>query len=229
MRFFKTLLGSLIAKILGGLILGLLAVIGFGSDYWVHVLIGWAADPLNLTLNAARLICVLIALAIIAIIALPLIRSRFWPKPVEHVQNIILAAGLTPQTTCPVILIADVKSANERLQIVVEYSNFHRALGWDGWLKPRQVPLITLQHTIEGQQIRVPVVSSKLDGSGIWWGGENDSATNLIQKSTKYRAKIRFVGSKNDEQTYRFCLLRTSMNEASYVAEVFTEQDLELT
>jgi hypothetical protein len=44
MRFFKALLGSLIAKILAGLILGLLAVIGFGSDYWVHVLTGWATD-----------------------------------------------------------------------------------------------------------------------------------------------------------------------------------------
>ncbi len=207
MRFLKTLIGSLIGKLLAGLILASLAVIGFGSDYWVHALIGWAADPLNLTLNVARLIFVLVGIVLIAILLLPLIKSRFWPEPVWHVRNIILAAGLTPQTTSPVLLIADAKSA---------------------WLKPRQVLLSSLQEIIKGQQIRIPVVTAKLDGSEIWWGGENDSAGNLIQKSTKYRAQIRFIGSDNAEQTYRFCLLRTSLNEAPYIVEVFTEQDLDI-
>jgi hypothetical protein len=228
MRFLKTLIGSLIGKLLAGLILASLAVIGFGSDYWVHALIGWAADPLNLTLNVARLIFVLVGIVLIAILLLPLIKSRFWPEPVWHVRNIILAAGLTPQTTSPVLLIADAKSANERMRILVEYSSFHRSLGWAGWLKPRQVLLSSQQEIIKGQQIRIPVVTAKLDGSEIWWGGENDSAGNLIQKSTKYRAQIRFIGSDNAEQTYRFCLLRTSLNEAPYIVEVFTEQDLDI-
>src|SRR6266403_3691853 len=71
MRFLKTLIGSLIGKLLAGLILASLAVIGFGPGYWVHALIGWAADPLNLTLNVARLIFVLVGIVLIAILLLP--------------------------------------------------------------------------------------------------------------------------------------------------------------
>jgi hypothetical protein len=125
-------------------------------------------------------------------------------------------------------LIADASTANARLRILVEYSSFHRSLGWAGWIKPRQVLLTDLKETIKGQQIRIAVVTCKLDGSEIWWGGENDSAGNLIQKSTKYRAQIRFIGNNEKEQIFRFCLLRTSMDEAPYIAEVFTEQDLDL-
>jgi len=76
MRFLKTLIGSLIGKLLAGLILASLAVIGFGSDYWVPALIGWAADPLNLTLNVARLIFVLVGIVLIAILLLPLINDQ---------------------------------------------------------------------------------------------------------------------------------------------------------
>jgi hypothetical protein len=228
MRFFKTLVGSLIAKILAGLVLAFLAVIGFGSDYWVRVLIGWAADPFDLTLNVARLVFILVGILLIAILVWPFIKLRFWPDPIGHVENIVLAAGLTPQTTSPVLLTADARTANERLRILVEYTSYHRAVGWAGWVKSRQVPLTNLQDIIKGQQILLHIVTSKSDGSEIWWGGENDSAGNLIQKSTKYRAQIRFIGSNNDEQTYRFCLLRTSMNEAPYIAEVFTEQDLDM-
>jgi hypothetical protein len=228
MRFFKALVGSLIAKILAGLLLAFLTVLGFSSDYWVRVLIGWAADPLNLTLNVARLIFILVGIVLVAILVWPLIKSRWWPDPISHVENINLAAGLMPQTTSPVLLIANARTTNERLRIVVEYSSYHRSLGWAGWLKPRQVLLKNLQEIIKGQQIRITVVTCKPDGSEIWWGDESDSAGNLIQKSTKYRAQIRFIGSNNEEQVYRFCLLRTSMNEAPYIVEVFTEQDLDM-
>jgi len=71
-----------------------------------------------------------------------------------------------------------------------------------GWLKPRQVLLADLQGTTRGQQLRISVAHCKLDGSEIWWGGEHDSAGNLIQKSTKYRAQIKFIGDDHKEQTY---------------------------
>ena len=96
MRFFRTLVGSVVAKILAGLVVAFLAVIGFGSDYWVGILIGWAADPLNLTLNVVRLIFILVGIILIAILIWPFIKIRFWPARVSHVENIILAAGLPP-------------------------------------------------------------------------------------------------------------------------------------
>jgi hypothetical protein len=99
MQYFKVFAGSFLAKIIAGLLLAFLAVIGFGSDYWVHVLIGWAADPLNLTLNVARLVFILFGIVLITVLISPLIKSRFWPDPVSHVENIILAAGLTKPTT----------------------------------------------------------------------------------------------------------------------------------
>ena len=143
-------------------------------------------------------------------------------------ENIILAAGLTPQTTNPVLLIAKAKIPNDRLRVVLEYSYLHHAIGSAGWTSPRQVQLADLKDIIRGQEVRLHLVSCKLDGSEIGWGGEKDSAGNLIRKSSKYRAQIRFIGSDNEEQTYRFGLIRTSMNEAPYIAEVFTEQDLDM-
>jgi hypothetical protein len=223
------LAGSIVVKALAALALALLAFVGLGPDRWVRVLISWwTSDPSYFVLNLARAAFASLAFIVAAILVWPFIKSRFWPDPASHVENIILAAGLTPQTTSPVVLIADAKTANGPLRILVEYTSFHRSLGWAGWLKSRQVLLTNLQEIIKGQQIRIPVATCKPDGSEVWWGNENDSAGNQIQKSTKYRAKIRFIGSNNEEQTFRFCLLRTSTNEAPYIAEVFTEQDLDM-
>ena len=228
MELLKTFIGSLILKWLAGLALALLAILGFGSDYWLHTLIGWAADPLNLSLNVARLIFILVGILLAALLIWPTIKRRFWPSPVQHVENIVLAAGLTPQTTSPVLLFADAKTANERLRVTVEYSSFSRSLSWAGWRKSRQVSLANLQDVMKGQQIQVTVVTGEPTGEEIWWGSENDSSGNLIQRSTKYRARIKFIGSSDEEQRYHFGLLRTSLNEAPYIAEVFTETDLDM-
>jgi hypothetical protein len=149
-------------------------------------------------------------------------------EAIAHVEVVALAAGLTPQTTTPVLLIAKAKTHHDRLRVVLEYSFFYRAMGSSGWTSPRQVQLADLKDIIRGQQLLLHVASCKQDGSDVWWGGESDLLGNLIQKSTKYRAQIRFIGSNKDEQTYRFLLLRTSMNEAPFIAEVFTEQDFDM-
>src|SRR5882672_1468584 len=43
--------------------------------------------------------------------------------------------------------------------------------------------------------------------SEVWWGGANHSSGNQIQKSTKYRAKLKLIGADKQEQCFRFCLL----------------------
>ena len=157
-----------------------------------------------------------------------MLKRRFWPSPFQHVENIVLTTGMTPQTTSPVLLIADAKTANERLRVVVEYSSSYRALGSAGWMKSRNVLLADLKDVVKGQQIRVTVVTRAMDSEEIWWGEKNDLPANSIQKSTKYRGKIRFIGSTDEEQQFRFGLIRTSMKEAPYVTEVFTETDLDM-
>lgn len=149
-------------------------------------------------------------------------------QTLSQVENVVVAAGLTPQTTNPALLTANVKSPNERLRIVLEYSFFYRAIESAGWTKHRQVQLADLRDVITGQQITVPVVSCKLNGDDVWWGGENDSAGNLIQKCIKYRAKLRFIGSNNEEQIHPFFLLRTSIDERPYIVEVFEGRDLDM-
>ncbi|MET4390850.1 hypothetical protein ABIB73_006636 [Bradyrhizobium sp. F1.4.3] len=227
-QFLKTFVGSLAAKVLAGIALAFLALLGFGSDYWVGLFIRWASDPLGLSLNAARLTIIIAGIALVALLVWPSIKRRFWPGPVNHVDAVNLAAGMTPHTTSPVLLIANAKGGNDKLQIVVEYSSFHRSLGWAGWLKPRQVLLQNLQDVIKGQQIRVPVVTCNADASEVWWGGANDGSGNLIQKSTKYRANLKLIGDDKLEQSFRFCLLRTSLTEAPFILEVFTETDLDI-
>jgi hypothetical protein len=228
MRFIKAFIGSVAAKLLAGVAVAFLAFLGFGSDYWLRLIIGWAADPLSLSLNAARLMFIIAGIVLLVLLLWSTIRGWVWPVPVHHVERITLAAGMTPQTTVPVLLIAEARSGNEKLQIVVEYSSFGRSLGWAGWVKPRQVLLTSLRDVIKGQQIRVAVVTCKDDGSEVWWGGDTDSAGNLIRKSTKYRARLKLIGDKAEEQHYRFCLLRTSLTEAPYIVEVFTEADLDI-
>jgi hypothetical protein len=147
---------------------------------------------------------------------------------VLFVDKIILAAGLTAPTTSPVLLIATAKIPSARLRVVLEYSHFYRAIGSAGWTSPRQVQLADLRDLIRGQQVQLHVASCKQDGSEVWWGAEKESAGNLIQRSVKYRAQIRFIGRDDEEQAFRFCLLRTGMTEAPYIAEVFTEQDIDM-
>lgn len=230
MNLLRMVAGSLAAKIIAGLFLAALAIIGLGPDQLLRIAISWwTSDPSYFVLNAARAVSACIAIAIGAIFAVPWIRARYWPAPPQYVENIQLAAGMTPQTTTPVLLLADVKASDSQLRVFVEYSSFHRALNWAGWVKPHQVQLAELSNVIRGQQLRIPVAHCKADVTEIWWGGEQDSAGNLIQKSIKYRAQIKFIGNDHKEQAYRFCLLRTSTTEAPYIAEVFTEQDLDLT
>jgi hypothetical protein len=127
MALIRAIVGSVIGKTIFAILAIVAVSIGFGSDYWVRLVSGWAAEPLGLTLNAARLIFILVAFILLAILIWPWIKSRIWPDPICHVENIILPAGLTTPTTCPVSLIADARTANDRLQIWVEYSYFQRA------------------------------------------------------------------------------------------------------
>src|SRR5258706_3483170 len=99
-------------------------------------------------------------------------RSAHW----EQRRTLVIEDGLLAHTKG--------YSANERMRILVEYSSFHRPLGWAGWLKPRQVLLSSLQEIIKGQQIRIPVVTAKLDGSEIWWGVGNDSVGDVVLKTS---------------------------------------------
>jgi hypothetical protein len=228
MKFFKILAGSAVAKIIVGIVFAFLAVVGFGPDRLVRILISWwTSDPSYFVLNLIRLIFLFLAFITAGFLVWPYIRSRFWPDPIIHVENINLAAGLTPQTTNPVLLIADAKTANKQLRILVEYSSFHRAIGWAGWVKSRQVMLANLSGVVRGQQISVPVVSCNSEGSEVWWGRESDSNGNRIHKPNKCRAQLKFIGSDDSEQTFRFFLLRTTTNEAPFIVEVFTEQDFD--
>jgi len=229
MKFFKILAGSAVAKIIVGIVLAFATIAGVGPERLARILISWwTINPSYFVLNLVRLIFLFLAFIAAGFLAWPYIRSRFWPDPIIHVENINLAAGLTPQTTSPVLLIADAKTANKQLRILVEYSSFHRAIGWAGWVNPRQVMLADLSGVVRGQRISIPVVSCNSDASEVWWGQESDSNGNRIQKSNKCRAQLKFIGSDDTEQTFRFFLLRTSRNEAPFIAEVFTEQDFDI-
>ena len=124
------------------------------------------------------------------------------------------------------LLIADAKTTNKRLEIVVEYSSYVVAMNFEGWRKPREVD--QLEHVRQRRQIRVPVVSRATDGEELWRGDPNDRLGNLVEKGRKYRAQIRFIGDRTKEQVFRFGLLRTSMTEKPYIVEVFTEVDLQM-
>lgn len=141
------------------------------------------------------------------------------------VENIYLVAGLTPQTTSTVLLLAQIKSPTARLRIVIEHSHHYRSLGSAGWTKPRQVHVADLKDLIKGQDIRITIASRNLESHDVWWGGEGDAAGNLITDA-KSRAQIRFIDDKNDEQFYRFFLIRTSFDKPPYGVEIFGENEL---
>jgi hypothetical protein len=227
--FLRNLVGTLAFKFIASLLLAFLAIAGLGPERLVRILNGWwTNDPSSFALNLTRAISVIVSFAILAILVWPRIKARYFPDPAQYVDKIHIAAGMTPQTTVPVLLLSTAKTSNSRLRIVLEYSHFYTALGSAGWTAFRQITLADLKDVIAGQQINSHIATCKLDGSEMWWGGENDSSGNLIQKSIKYRAKIRFIVSGNDEQIFRFGLLRTSPNEKPYLAVVFTENDLEM-
>ena len=162
-KFLQMLAGSFVAKALAAMALALLAFVGLGPERFVRVLVSWwTSDPSYFVLNLVRAGFEFIAFTIASILVGAWIKNRFWPPPINHAENIILAAGLTPQTISPLLLIADAKTPNVRLRIVVEYSYLSRGhFGGPLWVKSRQVQLADLSGVIKGQQIRLPVVSCK--------------------------------------------------------------------
>jgi hypothetical protein len=102
-------------------------------------------------------------------------------------------------------------------------------MGWSGWVAPRQVQLADLKDVFTGQQIMIPVVTSAApsgDSGTLMWGSADGPPVNAIQRSTKYRVRIRFIGTDGHEQKpLHFLLIRTSSNEPPYLVNVTTETE----
>ena len=150
------------------------------------------------------------------------------PKPV-FIADIIIAAGVTPQTTNPVLLIGKAALNNIRLRIVVKHSHYVVGMGWSGWADPRQVELADMKDVIAGQQISVPVVSclSPTDNSTtLMWGAADGPPVNAIKNGTTYRAQIRVIAADgNEQQPIHFLLIRTTSDERPYLVNVTKETD----
>lgn len=225
MQFFKLLFQSVIVKVILALAAAFLAIAGLSSEEIARFVVGWwISDPSGFALNVARLACLAVAVLIIALLISPLIKRRFFPSP--HVKDIFVAAGITPQTTSPVLLLCTAASSVSRLKIVVEHSRYFTSVSRAGWTTPRLVVLADLKDLVAGHQITQSVVSCNHNGSELWWGNQPDIPGNKIEVFQKYRAKIRFIVD-NDEQIYRFGLRRTDSADPSFLAWVFTEKDLD--
>jgi hypothetical protein len=146
-----------------------------------------------------------------------------------YVIGINIAAGLTPQTTNPVILIGKSAFTGPRLRIVLDHSHYASGMGWGGWTDRRQVELSDMKDIIIGQQINVPVVAyaaSPDNSVNLMWGSANGPPVNAIQKGKKYRARIRFIGDDgHEQQPIHLLLLRTSDEEPPYLVNVTTEDE----
>jgi hypothetical protein len=153
----------------------------------------------------------------------------FVVKPPTYVTDINIAAGLTPQTTSPVLLVGKVASNEERVRVVVDHSHYVTGMGWSGWSAPRQVEIADLKDVITGQQVMAPVVTSSSpsdNSANLTWGKANGPPGNIIQKGKKYRARIRFIGIGGHEQSpIHLLLVRTSADEFPYLVSVTTESE----
>jgi hypothetical protein len=226
MTFLRNLAQIVLVKYLAAIVLALLAIIGLGPEFLVRLLTDWwSANPSGFALNATRYTCLSLAVAGIILAVWPRIKRRYFPGPVQHVEHLHIAAGMSPQG-CPALLLATVRKSMNQLTVLLEYSWYYTALSGAGWTSSRRVQLATLKNVIAGHQLSLPIVSTAIDHSSLWWGNANDETGNLIEKSKKYRAKIRFVDDNHDEQAFRFGLLRTCPDRPPYVVEVFTEADL---
>jgi hypothetical protein len=151
------------------------------------------------------------------------------PAPEEpcYLKLLILGPGQAPDKATPFVLVAEAQVTTDRLRILIEHSSYQRAVNWAGWMHPRQVLLEDLNGVIRGDRIQVSVVSFNSDSGEMWWGRENKVPGDLIHKSHRYRAKLRFVASDGAEQSLRFFLTRTSAADPPHLAEVFTEHDFD--
>jgi hypothetical protein len=160
------------------------------------------------------------------------LQQKFYPADAEqiiYVEDINLAAGLTPQTSNPVLLIGKIANNKQRLRIIVEHSHYASGMGWAGWSTPWQVQLDDLKDVFAGQQIRIPVVtfsSSLNDPGNLKWGNADGPPVNAVQRGKKYRARIRFIGADGSEQKpLHFLLIRTTPDEPPYLVNVTTETE----
>ncbi len=119
------------------------------------------------------------------------LQQKFAPVDAErivYVEDINLAAGLTPQTSNPALLIGKIARNEQRLRIIVEHSHYASGMGWGGWVTPWQVQLDDLKDVFAGQQIRIPVVtssSSSNDPGNLKWGSADGPPVNAIQKGKR--------------------------------------------
>ena len=146
------------------------------------------------------------------------------------VEDLTLAAGLTPQTLNPVLLIGIITHNEQSLRIILEHSRYVSGVNWSGWPKWCQLQLADLKDVFAGQQVRLPIVTCTPSPSNepeiLKWGAIDGLPVNDIQKGKKYRARIRFIGTDGREQKpFHFLLIRTSSNEYPYLVNVTTESD----
>jgi hypothetical protein len=146
-----------------------------------------------------------------------------------YVSDINIAAGLTPQTIHPVLLIGKSAFAGPRLRIVLEHSHYSSGMGWGCWTDRTQIELSDMRDVIAGQQINVPVVScatSLETSANLMWGRASGPPVTAVQRGKQYRARIRFIGDNAYEQRpIYFILIRTSEEEPPYFVHVITEND----
>jgi hypothetical protein len=159
------------------------------------------------------------------------------PAPIKNgldqwttfITNVNIAAGLTPQTLTPVLLIGTAALNEKRLRIVVAHSHYTTGIGWHDWTEPRQIELADLRDVISGQSINIPVVSCKLpadNSTNLMWGAVDGPPVNAVRKSTKYRAQIRIIGAEGTEQLpINFLLIRTTVDEPPYLVNVTKETE----
>jgi len=160
------------------------------------------------------------------------LQQNFSPLEAEkivYVEDINLAAGLTPQTTNPALLIGKITHNEQRLRIIVEHSHYASGMGWAAWVTRRPVQLDDLKDVFAGQQILIPVVtfsSSSNDPGNLKWGSADGPPVNAIQKGKKYQARIRFIGADGSEQKpFHFLLIRTTPDEPPYLVNVTQETE----
>jgi hypothetical protein len=147
-----------------------------------------------------------------------------------YITEINIAAGLTPQTTAPVLLIGKAARSEQRLRVIVEHSHYSSGMGWAAWVSPQQVEVEDFRDIFAGQQINIAIVSSSAPSNDctLMWGKPEGPPVHSIQRGKKYRAMVRFIGADGSEQLpIRFLLRRTSVDEPPYIVDVTCETEFD--
>jgi hypothetical protein len=207
------------------------AISGLILIYIVVCVVGFVESPSGPDAESVRTIAIWGLVAALAFLSAILFyrelrrRSGVYHESPAYVKNINLVAGLTPQTTQPVLLLCNAARTEQHLRIVIDTSlQVHGTSA--NWTPRRQVVLADLQDVIQEQPISVGVALYSIESQAMWWGNERTQTTHLIQKSTNYRARIRFIGADRKEQTpLYFILIRTSSDSPPYLVNVIRQED----